>query len=90
MLHLFCSPVLFLYTVVLSSDRVIHFLSRRAQVTSTTTPISFLTFLLAYLVIYQSEAWLLYLLGFIMIQGRVEIVEEFSEVLRCGCKGMLV
>ena len=35
------------------------------------------------------EASLLHPLGFIMIQGRVEIVDEFSEVFGCGCKGML-
>ena len=31
-----------------------------------------------------------YLIGFIVIQGRAEIVDEFSEAFRCGCEGMLV
>ena len=35
------------------------------------------------------EASLLHPLGFIMTQGRVAIVDEFSEVLTCGCKGVL-
>ena len=35
------------------------------------------------------EASLLYLLGFFLIQVWVEIVDEVSEVLRCGCKSML-
>ena len=35
------------------------------------------------------EALLLYPLGFFMIQDRVEIVDEFSEVRRCGCEGVL-
>ena len=84
MLYLLCSPLSFLCTVVLSFDPVACFGRRRAQVTSMTTQVSFLISVFAYLVIYQTRK------GFIMIQGRVEIVEEFSEVLRCGCKGVLV
>ena len=40
--------------VVISSDRAAHFANRRAQVTSMTTPISFLISVLAYFVIYQT------------------------------------
>ena len=57
---------------------------------SMTTPILLLISVLAYLVIHKYlEASLLYLLRFIMIQSKFEIVDEFSEVLRCGCEDRL-